>query len=329
LTAVAAGSAVVTAQYQGNVSTQSITVAAEPATMVHRYSFNATSGDTVEDLVGSAHGRILAATNTLGAINATWGGGQLSINTDLTKGTMDTFIDLPDRIISVLTNGASFEFWVTSYNNDFQSRLLDIGSLPGPPFPSAPNLFINRGGRVDWSTGGYEVGGLTAGVKTHVVVVYNDVLNQAKTYYNGVQVGVSAPGAANLDLSSLNDTNIWLGRSLYSAPITPQYYDPYLQAAYDEFRIYSGPMTPAQIAASYAAGPNPVVAEPTLTISVSGNAITLSWPTTATGYTPHASAVLGAGASWAPVAGAITTSGGNYQVTVPISGNAQFFRLQK
>ena len=55
---------------------------------------------------------------------------------------------------------------------------------------------------------------------------------------NGNLAITSAPGVI-APLSGINDTNNWLGRSLYSAPITPQYYDPYLQGAYDEFRIYS------------------------------------------------------------------------------------------
>jgi hypothetical protein len=132
-------------------------------------------------------------------------------------------------------------------------------------------------------------------------------------------------------LSGINDTNVWLGRSLYSAPITPQYYDPYLQGAYDEFRIYSGLLSAEAVQASYAVGPDlPVATAPTLTYSRSAGNLILSWPTNAVGYAPYGSLTLGSGAAWTEVPGIISTEGTNRQMSVPISSSgAQFIRLQK
>ena len=79
------------------------------------------------------------------------------LNNNTGLGAADTYVDLPDGIISVLTN-ASFEFWVTTYNSEYWARIFDFGSLPGPPAP--PGIFFGRGGRLDWVSGFVEVGGL-------------------------------------------------------------------------------------------------------------------------------------------------------------------------
>jgi hypothetical protein len=50
-------------------------------------------------------------------------------------------------------------------------------------------------------------------------------------------------------LSQIDDVNNWLGRSQF----TP---DPGFAGTYDEFRIYSAALTDAQIAASFAKGPD-------------------------------------------------------------------------
>lgn len=332
VTARSVGTAYLTAQYQGNLSTQSVTVVSHPAaTLVHRYDFGASSGAVVADLVGGANGHIVTGTNTLGVTNAIWTGtGQLAINTNSTLGATDTYVDLPDGIISVLTNGASFEFWVTTYTSEYWARVFDFGSLPGPPNPPPAGVFFTRGGRLDWVSGFVEAGGLTANTKTHVAVVYNQAERQSKVYVNGALKVTGAPGVLP-PLSNINDTNVWLGRSLYSAPITPQYYDPYLQGIYDEFRIYSGLLSAEAVQASYAVGPDlPVAAAPALSYSRNAGNLVLSWPTNAVGFAPYGSATLGSGAAWVEVPGIISTEGTNRQLSVPISsGGALFIRLQK
>ena len=111
--------------------------------------------------------------------------------------------------------------------------------------------------------------------------------------------------------------------------------DPGLLANISEFRIYNGPLTPAQIAADYALGPNQLLGTSTsvsLSASISGGNVVLKWPTTSALVTLLSSPTLGTGAVWTPVStanGALTVAGGNYQVTVPDTGSAQFFRLQQ
>ena len=327
VTALAPGTTTLSATYQGNTSMQLLTVVNPTATLKHRYSFNETEGSIVPDLVGGAHGTVSIGTNTLGVTNAAWTGTGLIINTNTTLGAQDTYVDLPDGIISALTNNASFEMWVTAYTpgSDYWIRVFDVGSLPGPPFPSAPNIYFSRGGRFDWSLGAMDAGAFPSS-NAHVVVLYNDEQNQAKIYVNGNLAVTSAAGAVNLALNSITDTNVWLGRSLYSAPISTEFFDPYLQAEYDEFRIYSGLLTPDQIMGNFLTGPNPAL--PSLSFTVGGGNLNLLWPTNAVGFAPMMSPLLGTGASWSSVPGTPATSGTNYMLSIPMTNAAGYFRLQ-
>jgi hypothetical protein len=71
--------------------------------------------------------------------------------------------------------------------------------------------------------------------------------NSISLYLDGqLQGSVAFAG----QLAQLSDINNWLGRSQFSA-------DPALDASLDEFRIYRTALGASEIAASFAAGPNP------------------------------------------------------------------------
>ncbi len=118
----------------------------------------------------------------------------------------------------------------------------------------------------------------------------------------------------------------YIGQSLYTG-------DPGLLANIQEFRIYSTALTPAQIAADYVLGPTQVLGTSThvkLSASHTSSSTVLKWPTTSALGTVLTSSTLGAGAVWTPVNVPLSTDGsGNYQITVPNAGTAQFFRLQE
>jgi hypothetical protein len=125
------------------------------------------------------------------------------------------------------------------------------------------------------------------------------------------------------------DPNNYLGHSLYLS-------DPGFFGSIDECRIYSGPLTAAQAAADNALGPNQLrgtsLAPVSLAVIRSGNNLIFSWPTSSALVTLISSPALGAGATWTPVNipnGALLVSGGNYQLTLPMSGAVQFFRLSQ
>jgi hypothetical protein len=82
---------------------------------------------------------------------------------------------------------------------------------------------------------------------SHVAVVADDKGDSLRIYVNGTKVAEHTwPGS----LATINDVNVWLGRSQYDG-------DPELSAVFHEFRVYGAALTDADIATSYAGGPDP------------------------------------------------------------------------
>jgi hypothetical protein len=185
------------------------------------------------------------------------------------------------------------------------------------------------------------------------VVVYNPYAGSETVYLNGAlaasqtmfntltdpvaYVGPTYTNGSILPVTLGADPLNYIGESLYQGnpnvtPVVPS--DPGLLANIDEFRIYTNALTAAQIAADHALGPNQFIGTSTtvsLSASVSGANAVLKWPTTSALVSLMSSPVLGSGAVWTPVpSGALTTDGsGHYQLTVPATGSARFFRLQQ
>ena len=213
----------------------------------HRYSFSGT-GTTITDSVGKAAGK---------AVNATLSG---SGTLKLAGGTSDTYVDLPNGIISTLTD-ATFEVWLTWNGGNAWQRIFDFGSsLKGEDTQSggATYLFLSASSWASQMRTAYSIGGISAetgvesistlpvGSPAHLTVVFDDTHNQLSLYMDGafnVAVGLDA------HLSALQDVNNWIGRS--------QYADPALSATLDEFRIYGAALTADQILLSHKSGPNP------------------------------------------------------------------------
>ena len=110
-------------------------------------------------------------------------------------------------------------------------------------------------------------------------------------------------------LSSVNDVNDWLGRS--------QFEDPFFNGSLDEFRIWNGALTAAQVAQNYAAGPNVLPTPITLQAQLSGGKLVLTW----TG---------GSLLQSSSVAGPYTVVSGNPQSPYSVipTGPRMFYRVQ-
>ncbi len=163
-------------------------------------------------------------------------------------------------------------------------------------------------------------GNMVPGVEEHITITYSSTVNTARMYTNGVMV-VSGPAPFKLSAMNNTDVNVWLGRS--------QFNDPYFPGTYNEFRLYSGAMTPSQVAASQAAGPDALPAQSVkLSIAASGTSVVVSWPGAATGFTLEGSPVLGPAANWVSI-GSGTLTGGQFQVTIPVDQNTRFLRLKQ
>jgi hypothetical protein len=354
VTAISAGTATLTATVGSFTSTNSVTITVTPvtATLIHRYSFASNANDSI----GGANGVING--------DATVSGGQLVLS-----GNVGSSVSLPAGILGGLDE-VTIEAWATfpgainAFANLFAFGGTDTNALD-PNQGDGYNyiaLSPHTGGLTMQATFGQgnpgnsgERDAVATGVldnqtNVQIVAVYHPLAGYEAIYTNGVLAAsismfnnlidpVAAEGPTFTNHSILTyqlandplnygygpDPLNYIGQSLYTS-------DPGLLANIDEFRIYNGPLTPTQIAADYALGPNQIIGSNTnvsLTATVSGSNLVITWPTTYALVTLLSSPTLGAGASWTTVGGTPTVVASNYQVTMPISGSARFFRLSR
>lgn len=223
------------------------------AALVHRYSFN-TIGVTADDSIGTAHGSIVGA-----AVTAS---GKL----ELAGADSDQHVDLPNGLIRGFED-ATFEAWVNWNGGDIWQRIFDFGaSYEGEDLQGGGStyLFLTPKDLYGALRLVYSIGGAAAetvldadvqlptGTTSHVAAVVDDTHDLLSLYLDGtLQGSVAFRG----ELAALNDVNNWLGRSQFVI-------DNDLGATLYEFRIYSAALTEADLAASYAAGPDPATLEP-------------------------------------------------------------------
>ena len=198
---------------------------------------------------------------------------------DLPGGSSATqgYIDLPNGIISSLTD-ATFEAWLTIDSNQNWQRVFDFGTnsngeqtgVGGAGVGSdVTMLAANRAlsantQRMQALDGGVDMGAndssvtLSLGVKHHFSLVWDNLgpgSSQQRWYLDGSLVASQTTGL-NMSLGNITDVNNWLGRSNWAA-------DSNTDGTYDQFAIYNTAFTPAEVAASFAAGPVP---EPTISV---------------------------------------------------------------
>ncbi|MEZ5299256.1 MAG: LamG-like jellyroll fold domain-containing protein [Verrucomicrobiales bacterium] len=239
------------------------------ATLVHRYSFSEGSGALITDSVGGANGAVLGA-------GATWATtGQLTLPGGSSGSA--AYVDLPNGIISSL-NGISIESWHTPLTTNSWGRVWDFGSTtggelagPGGGGTGLDYLILSNSigtdpnrQRVEWRNEDPAGGGIATfdtnnpnpnGTEVHSVVTVTQTgpaTSSVSYYKNGVLVnGASMPFV----LASINDVNNWLGRSNWTG-------DQNLNASYNEFRIYSEPLQPWEVAIANINGPDMLIPEP-------------------------------------------------------------------
>ena len=238
--AVAAGTASVVASFGGLNATNSLTVVSLPAVLTHRYSFT----NDATDSVGGANGTLMG--------NAAVTGAQVVLD-----GSFGTYVDLPGGLINITTNTAvTFETWVTFGDQALWAYLFGfgntnngggVGQIALVPCPGGDGCHhwgitenFSAGRTTSWAHG-------WSNLTAHITCVVDPPTGTISIYLDGVlefaQYDASAP------LSNVPTNYAFLGRSFYDA-------DPYLQASIDEFRVYSGALTPAQVALTHQGGPN-------------------------------------------------------------------------
>lgn len=290
--AVAPGTVQVVASYGGLSATNSLTVISIPATLAHRYSFTSDASDSV----GNANGTLMGS--------ATVSGGQLVLD-----GTFGCYLDLPAGQININTNTAvTFDVWATFGDPSTWAELFAFGNTNNGNGVNGMACVpcADAGGFHNWGLTENFANGRTPSwahgwnnLTAHITVVLDPPTGALSIYRDGVlQV---AEYDATSPLSNVATNYAFVGRSMFDA-------DPYLVASVDEFRIYSGALTPAQVALSHQTGPNAV----NLNVGALSSIVVV-----ATNYPAYASLV-------APVilANYANLAGFNLLPTVTAGGNA-------
>jgi alpha-L-arabinofuranosidase len=317
--AVASGTADIIATYPGLnlAATQSVQVVTVPATLVHRYSFSETSGTTVADSVGGS-----AWDGSLPQ-GGTFTGSQVILDSSLQQ-----YIQLPAGILSNYTQ-VTIETWL-SITNQLPSAcfLFGFGNISGNT--GYNYIFCQpKNGRIAITAGSYggeqnANSGTDFSYRTnlHVTAVFNPPAGYLALYTNGVLAAKNS--AVTVPFTSVSNLFSYVGRSLYSN-------DAYFNANWDEFRIYSGALLPSEIAATELLGADQVLAtnNPSVNIAGSASSLTFGWPAASAGFTlqTRTNLVLG---SWADVTTAAPQlTNGQWQVVLPPTENARFYRLRR
>jgi hypothetical protein len=215
------------------------------------------------------------------------------------------------------------------------TRLFDFGNYAANNNPggNAYVFFAPRTGAanyriaIDEGPGGEQ--GTTAGTAAlddgsphHIVCVFETDPTQSRylaVFVDGVQVITNTTVTRNI----ANFTDDWnfIGRSVFAA-------DAALNASVDEFRVYHGALSPAQVTANRTAGPNGAVAvggitvPPLLSFSRSGNNLVLSW-------SDPAAALVAAGTANTAANTYTNVPGATSPYTNSPTGEQLYFRLRK
>ena len=297
-------------------SSSSAVISTPLPALIHRYSFNETSGTIAHDSVGGANGTLKG--------DATFdGSGHVVLD-----GTSGTYVSLPGNLLAGLSN-VTIEAWVTnavspdnvalfSFDDGLQDgvgggylrdvlhdqsngrNFLELASGSGSPFVSGyPGL---------------------GGQSVHVAYVYNPSTGVALIYTNGV---LEVSQAVSTALTNVSANAAALGRSPWNG-------DPWLAGAIDEFRIYSGQLLTSDIAAAQVVGPDVLLTtNVSLGISQGSGNLTFRWPVAGSGFVLESSPVLGSDAVWTQVNITPAIVGVNNQVTVITTNATMFFRLRR
>jgi len=212
------------------------------ALLAHRYSFSESGGSTVTDAVGGP------AWNGVLPNGGTFSNGEV-----VCLAASQQYVQLPTGILGDAA-ATTIEAWVT-FPNALPTAcfFFGFGNISGNT--GYNYIFCQpRDGRVtisDWHWSGEQTatgaGNQSFRSNVHLVAVFNPPAGQIALYTNGVLAAVN--NSVTIPMTSVFDVYNFIGRSLYSG-------DSYFNFNLNEFRIYEGALTPAQIQDNYAFGPD-------------------------------------------------------------------------
>jgi hypothetical protein len=314
LTAVGVGSATISATFSNLTGVATVSVAAQPPVLTHRYSFD--SGD---------------ATDSVGGANGTATGTPVFTNGMLTIADSSSWIQLPGHLFDTNLE-VTLEFWAVIFSsNGSGARMADFGtsadSNPNAfgrsafglaPTANGNNLISFRPSPGDQiGTPAIDSYGRPAfGTTNHYAYVISDIDRRIDFYLNGAlkdsfhyssqpdeEIGGVVQLRTVLGYQFTNQTEGWFGKNVgsgLSGAVGSAF-----RGSIDEFRIWAGAMDQLQAEVSYQKGPeNPQVNagalqtlsvninDPTMILgavqkpSVSGTFANTSGQIDLTGYSP-------------------------------------------
>jgi hypothetical protein len=293
------GTATLTATYLGKTDSATVTVQ-NIATLTHRYSFTNDTSDSVGHADGTLQG------------SASVSGGNLALD-----GNPGSYVELPPGLLEGY-DAATIDTWVTFNAAQTWARLWFFGDDRADEFYIAPS--VNGGGAHRFSTG-ITFGGPNVDTSPrwenqtlHITGIFGN--GQFEIYTNGM--AETALSGLTGRLAEVGNWFSWIGRSPYN--------DPFVNANIDEFRIYRGRLAPDEIQALDVIGPNALpISNPSLSVSAGSGNVTLKWPVAAAGFSVQGKPTING--NWTTLTNQPVLSNNQWQVTLPTSGSAQFFRL--
>lgn len=322
-----------------------LTVLLIPPTLLHRWSFNETSGTVAHDSVGGADGTLEGGAQFTGT-------GYVNLpNPGSNPQTGNSYVSIPGGLLNTL-NSVTIDCWVTNNGwNNGNSFLGFSGPIDASGFGTN---YINFYARMFSSISAFEINttagdsGLAnlgarlnnnsvASGKPDLYSYEYDPINGSVTLYtNGVLSGTTT--GVHVALSSLGTAVGTIGLSVYNQSqsyILPQNGGnkincPYLNGGISEVRIYSGILSGTAVRAEYNAGPDLLLStNASLSVVATTESLNLAWPLANGAFTLETSPVLGPDAVWTPVNGTATLVGSSYQMTIPTTNGAAFYRLKE
>jgi hypothetical protein len=330
------GMAKVIIVYQGTTNTASVIVAQSAAPILaHRYSFfNEPNGSLIAtDSVAGFNGTLQGSANITG--------GQLVIPNTAQAAPAPDYLLLPNGILTNSVNGIGTNFnfpavtveaWATfAPSQGYWAALFDFGYTDAGGAGAFDIHLGQLGGSTVYgisdsdnannhnqSTTAGSVRGMT---NLHVVVVFNPPAGYLACYTNGVL-------ASQLNGITISMAGVWGTLNKVGADLWP---DPGMQGSVSEFRIYNGVMSPNDVAAAQVLGPTQALAGSVSlsVVKVSGGNLLISWPVAGGSYALQSNTSLTSG-TWTTISTpAAQIVGSQWQVTVPSTGGAKFYRLAR
>jgi len=293
-----------------NTSANSGEVSATPScgsALIARYSFDGYATDSS----GNANHATLVGAPTF--VAGQYGSG-LNLN-----GT-GQYATVPAGIMASVTN-FTIATWVNWNGGGSWQRIFDFGNdttqymfLTPSSGSGTLRFVITTNGNAPGAEQILETAPLPVGQWRHVAVTRSG--NTARIYTNGV---LAVSGSVTIAPATFNPALNYLGDSQYAA-------DPLFNGRLDEVFIYNYTLSSTEITRLAANQPPPPTVPTTMSFSLIGNTLLLSWPANYLGCRLESNAVsVTASGAWFTVSG----SASNTQISIPLDSSSSnvFYRL--